>query len=290
MKFNIAYLGPEHLFHLRRDFILAIKFGLEELGHQVFLSGKSVETQCFNLLIGAYFLPADAMQKIATSGVRHAHINTEVIANDMLNFNPKKTDFIGAYLPAMRAGSFTWDVLMTNMPEHHRYENNAFFLRWGWCEKIEEISQNFSKDLDFYFFGMMTPRRVQIVNSLAQRGFRGIADGFCPYFLRNDRIARAKVNLNLIQDEKYTHVNNFRLCYLANNRSAIISEPEQDPAGYLSMTRIAAVDSLAEELADLVGAQNWKREGERAYETLRKTPMKEVLGELLDISNLGERA
>ena len=288
MRFNICYFGPDHLFHLRRDFILNLKYGLEDLGHAVFLSGKSLDSTCFNLLIGAYFLQPEVLTRISTSGLRHAHINTEVIANDMLNFNPKKTNFLGSYLPAMRAGAFVWDVLMTNVPEHVRYGNKVFFLRWGWVQELEEISQKNEKDLDFYFFGLMSPRRVNILNSLVRRGFRGLGDGFCPYFLRNDRIARAKVNLNLIQDEKYTHVNNFRVCYLANNRSAMISESEQDPAGYLSMTKVAEAGRIADSLAELITARNWQREGERAFEVLRQTPMREILSELLDLAPWGE--
>ena len=287
MKFNIAFFGPEPIFHLRRDFILATKLGLESLGHDVTLSGLQVDGARFNLLLGAYFLPPAEMKKIDASGIQFAHVNTEVIANDMLNHNPRKTDFMGAYLPSMRAGRFVWDVIQDNLAEHRRYGNNAHFMRWGWLPGLEDIRPR-DKDLDFYFFGLMSERRVAIVRELQRRGFSGLADGSCPYFLRNDRIARARVQLNLVQDTKYTHVNSFRICYLANNRAAIVSEAENDPAGYLALTRV--VDSerqVADALADLVADGRWKAQGEAAYERFREIPMKRCLEELLEASFAG---
>lgn len=286
MKFGISYFGPEPLFHLRRDFLLSMKYGLESLGHEAVLNGLSLESDCFNFVVGAYFLPTAEIPKIAKSGLRHAHVNTEVIAQDMLNFNPQKTDFLGAYLPAMKAGSFVWDVIQDNMTEYQRYGVNAHFLRWGWDPRLEDIEHRAEKDLDFYFFGMMSNRRKQIVQAVRQKGFRGAADHSCPYFLRNDRIARAKVQLNIVQEEKYTHVNSFRVCYLANNRCAIVSEHEQDPAGYLEMTRLATAQEIPDAVADLVANDKWRQQGEQAQAVMRQRPMKTILEELLDTSGL----
>jgi hypothetical protein len=285
LKFNIAYFGPEPYFHLRRDFLLAMKYGLEGLGHDVVLSGLELDTTRFNVVVGAYFLPPDALKRIEQSGVAYAHVNTEVIANDMLNHNPKKVDFLGSYLPSMRAGKVVWDVILDNMAEHTRYGNNAHFLRWGFHPKLEDIEHRAKKDLDFYLFGLMSARRQAIVQGLRERRFFGAADSSCPYFLRNDRIARAKVNLNIVQDEKYTHVNSFRICYLANNRGAILSEAESDPANYLEMAKVVhRKEEIADALADLIAGDKWKALGEAAYEKFRQVPMTRCMEELLDAS------
>jgi hypothetical protein len=289
MKFNIAYFGPEELFHLRRDFILATRYGLESLRHDVVLSGLQMDPSRFNLVIGAYFLPAAELARIDKAGVPFAHVNTEVIAQDMLNFSPQKVDFLGAYLPSLKAGRFVWDVIQDNLAEHRRYGVAAHFMRWGWHPKMEDIEHRAQKDLDFYFFGMMTPRRAQVVQELGKRGFTGIVDHSCPYFLRNDRIARARVNLNIVQDDKYTHVNSFRICYLANNRVAILSEAESDPAGYLALADVVhGPEKFADALASLLAEDRWKARGEEAYERFREVPMTRCLEELLDASFGGE--
>jgi hypothetical protein len=291
MRFNIAFLGHEPLFHLRRDFLLALKYGLEELGHDATISGRQLDTTRFNLLVGAYFLPAAEMRRIDQSGIDFAHVNTEVIAQDLLNFNPQKTDFLGAYLPSMRAGRFVWDVILDNLAEHRRYGNNAHFLRWGWLAQLEEIRHRAQKDFDFYFFGLMSERRQAIMRALFEKGFTGLYDGSCPYFLRNDRISRAKVQLNVVQDEKYTHVNSFRICYLANNRCAILSEAENDPANYLEVARVVHhKDELADALRDLLAGDQWKKQGDDAYEKFRALPMARCLEEVLDASFAGSAA
>jgi hypothetical protein len=282
MRFNIAYLGPENLFHLRRDFIFSLKYSLEDLGHEVMLSGLKLESNCVNLIIGAYFLPKDQIEKIANSGLQYINVNTEVISNDMLNFDPSKVDFLGAYLPMMRNGIVAWDAVVDNMSEYERYGVNGKFLRWGYHPALRDIRHNDRKDLDFYFFGMLSPRRKAILDRLQTAGFRGAADHSCPYFLRNDRIARSKVQLNLIQDDKYTHVNAFRICYLANNDCHILSEKENDPAGYLNYTQVVDMDNIVEKLGGAVVDNKWRDFGLKISSEFEKITMKSIMECLLE--------
>jgi hypothetical protein len=192
---------------------------------------------------------------------------------------------MGSYLPSLRAGRFAWDVILDNLAEHRRYGVRAHFLRWGWHPKLEDIEHRPQKDLDFYFFGMMSERRKLVMQELGRRGFSGIADHTCPYFLRNDRIARARVNLNVVQEDKYTHVNSFRICYLANNRCAILSEAESDPAGYLALAEVVhGKEAIGDALAQLLAGERWKARGEAAYQRFRELPMTRCMEELLDES------
>jgi hypothetical protein len=288
MKFCLSFFGAEPVFHLRRDLFLAIKYSLEDIGHDVDLSWMFLDPARFNLIVGAYFLPPQEIQKITLSGLQFAHINTEIIASDMLNFTPSKTDFLGAYLPSIRSGRFVWDAILGNLEQHRRYSIKAHFMRWGWHPKMEEINHRQPKDLDFYFFGTMSKRRQRIVQELSSRGFLGGADHSCPTFLRNDRIARARVNLNLVQHDHYTHVNSFRVCYLANNRCAILSEMEDDPADYLSVARVLRNNEpVADTLAELIADDKWKQIADAGYEIFRATPMTKCMEELLELSFSG---
>lgn len=284
MQFCLSYFGPEALYHLRRDFFLLIKYSLEDIGHDVDFSWMTLDPKRFNLIVGAYFLPPQEIKKITQSNLRFAHINTEVIAKDTLNFQPNKTD-LNAYMSSLAAGQFVWDVNYDNLGEYAQRNMKAHFMRWGWHPKLEEIVHREQKDLDYYFFGMMSERRQSIVRSLSKRGFVGGADHSCPTFLRNDRIARARVNLNLVQLDQYTHVNSFRICYLANNRGAILSEIEGDPVNYLSVARVVRnKDEIADALAELIAGNKWKELGDSGYETLRTKPMTGIMKELLEAS------
>lgn len=260
MRFNIAYLGPIQLAHLRRDFILLLKYGLEAGGHAVDIAHSEIVPDATNLIIGAYFQPPKALREIEASGYRYININTEVIGESGLNHNPAKTDLQGSYLPFIRRGIHAWDVIPENCGS-----GEFTFLRWGYCQEMEEIKHR-EKDLDWYFFGTMSERRKKIIASLPGRGF---ADHACTYMTRNDRIARAKVNLNIVQADKYTHVNSFRVCYLAQNRCAVVTEKESDPAGYLDAMTIAE-DSLADAVAEV--SRDWRRHAERAHSAFKARP------------------
>lgn len=284
LKFNIAYMGPEWLFHLRRDFLLVLKYSLEDLGHDVVLSGVSLDGSRFNLLIGTYAQKAETVDQITKSGVAYAHINTEIIANDMLNHNPDKADFLGSYLPSMESGRFVWDVVADNVPEYQSYGVNAFFLRWGSHPKMADIEHRQEKDLDYYFFGMLSERRKHLLQALKAAGLRGTADHSCPYFLRNDRISRAKVQLNLVQDEKYTHVNSFRICYLANNGCCILTEKEQDPANYLKYADVVSAADLPQIVRDYASGSRWQERGKRAQADFAEYSMTLLMEELLEKS------
>jgi len=284
MKFNLMYPGPEQYFHPRRDVLLPIKYVLEALGHEVCISGPRFESSRFNLIFGGYFLTGESMRAVARSGIQFAHVNSEIISGDMLNFNPKKVDFLNDYLPFMQKGKFIWDLVPNNMADHERHQNNAHLLEWGWHPKAQEIEHRTEKDLDFYFFGTITERRRGLLQKLLDAGLLGYTDHSCPYFVRNDRIARAKVQVNLTQTEKFSHINGIRICYLANNRCCIVSEQEIDPSNYLQYAEIINPETLVDTIKTLLHKDRWKTRGEEANEALKKRPMKDIVEQLLEKS------
>jgi hypothetical protein len=202
----------------------------------------------------------------------------------MLNYNPDKVDFMGAYLPMMQTGLARWDVVKDNIPEYFKYDSPAHFLRWGYHPAMQDINHRVNKDLDYYFFGMISPRRKAILAKLDAAGLKGIADHSCPYFLRNDRISRSKVNLNLIQDEKYSHVNSFRICYLANNDCHILSELENDPVGYLKYAEIIDTDNIVEYIKQSLKNDAWKEKGIAASKAFQEFGMNLIMENILDLT------
>lgn len=290
MRFNVVFLGPESILALRQDFLLALRHGLARCGHDVTLDWNRVDPSRLNLLVGAYFLPRENILQIARSGLRYAVVNTEVIKDDLLNHNPKKVDFLGAYVPLIQRGQFAWDVIQDNIAEYERYGVDARFLRWGYLPELEVVPHAAEKTLDYYFFGSMTPRRKAILDALDRAGFKGRHDHSSPGFVRNELIGRAKVQLNIIQKDIYTHVNSFRICLLANNRCAILSERETDPAGYLAYASVTDAETLVADMTSIINAGSWRSLGEDAYRRFSALPMETCLGRLLDDTFAGKRA
>ncbi len=282
MRFNISYLGPEWLFHLRRDFILLLKFSLEDLGHTVTLSGLTLDSSSVNLLIGAYFLDPTSLKRIQDSKIKYINVNTEVIANDMLNFNPEKVDFLNSYLPLIKNGITSWETVIDNIPEYEKYHSTVHFLRWGYHDFLCDITHKKEKDLDYYFFGMLSQRRLRFLERINKAGFRGLYDNTCPYFLRNDRISRAKINLNIIQDDKYNHVNAFRICYLANNRCMTLSELENDPAGYLRYAEIVDIDNVIDKMSHYISNNNYQDKADEHSQLFMEHKMVHIMEKLIE--------
>lgn len=281
MKLNISYLGTMDFFHVRRDLMLAIKYGLEDCGHDVSLNIGRVESDRLNILIGAYWLDTKSASDFMGSGIPYIHINTEIISNDMLNHRPEKCDFLGSYVPFMKNAKAAWDLIPQNIGEYLKYDFAAHFMPWGYVPQLKEI-QHKEKDLDFYFFGSLTQRRNEVLMKMAKSGLKGLVDQSCPYFLRNDRIARAKVQLNLVQSDKYTHVTSTRTCYLANNDCFTVSEPEHDLVGYLDSCSVVDSDNLVSFIWE--NKEKWKQKGEENCASFKTRLMKDHMLKLLDES------
>lgn len=257
-----------------------LKYSLEDLGHEVILSDGRVKENHINLLIGGYFLKKNAVDFLINSGIQYITINTEMITGNMLNHAPDKTDFDGAYLPLMKHAIGRWDGGMENMPNYDRFGVGASFLRLAYVPQLREIRHKQNKDLDFYLFGMQSDRRRKIIESIHKAGFVGEFDGSCPYFLRNDRIARAKVQLNIKQDDKFSHVNTMRVCYLANNGCYTLSEVEGDPVGYLNYADVS--ENLVDKIREVIENNTWQQKAEQYAAEYEKITMKQVMEEVLD--------
>lgn len=282
MKFNIAYMGPMSVFNVRRDFLLALQYGLQDCGHDVILNRNVVDITRLNILISTYWLTPEACRSIASSGRPYIHVNTEIIADGMLNYKPEKCDFLGAYVPIMQNAIAAWDVVEQNLDQYPKYGMQGNFLRWGYHEKLKEIEHKKDKDIDVYFFGTMSDHRKQILEDLIKAKLLVLVDQDCPTFLRNDRIARAKVNLSLSQDQKFTHVPSFRTCYLSNNDCYIVSEPMHDTVGYLDSCDVVKTKEIVSHIKET--KNDWKRRGEENCESFKRFKMKDCMQELLDLT------
>lgn len=289
MRLNIVYCGPVDTANERRDFMLMLKYGLEAAGHSVLLSFCSWEPDCLNIIFGSHNLSAPAIEKLADANIRYAIINTETIDEGMLNYRPDKCKAsFEAWLTLLQRAEFIWDTIPQNLAQYTKYQLEAEFLRWGYCPELEEIKHDKPKDLDFYFFGVMTDYRKEIINSLYTAGFKGAHHEGVPYFVRNTFIERSKVCLNLIQDPKFTHVNNFRICYLANNSVCTLAQVDNntsDMAGYLKYSWTFTKQSILEELEISIGlGRAHKIHGRLFGECFKMLTAKNILAELLEQS------
>lgn len=288
MRINIVYCGTINTANERRDFMLMLKYALEANGHDVMLSYGEI-TDRLNIICGGHNLKADFVDALAAckynSGIQYAVINTETIADGMLNYKPHKGagDF-NAFIRLLQGAKFIWDVIPQNLEQYPQYGLTAHFLRWGYVPELEEIKHDKPKDLDYYYFGVMSDYSQQTIDALNKAGFKGVVHTGVPYFVRNTYIERAKVCLNLIKDPRFRHVNNFRICYLANNGVTVVSEysdKTEDPLQYLQYTK--AFDSTRK-LIHIMENGTYYGIAKLAQAHMLGYPAKDILGELMEKS------
>ena len=89
---------------------------------------------------------------------------------------------------------------------------------------------------------------------------------------------------NLIQDDKYSPVNSFRICYLANNNCHILSELENDPAGYLKYAEIIDPDNIVELVTQSLKNDAWKEKGIAASKAFQEFGMNSIMESILDLT------
>lgn len=290
MKINIVYTGNIITANERRDFMLMLKYALEANGHDVILSFCTFDERSLNIIIGGHNVAYSLLEDMLQHKLSYAVINTESITGDCLNYKPAKGagDFHGTFIPLLQNAKFVWDVIPQNLEQYAQYGLNAQFLRWGYVPELKEIKHDKPKDLDYYYFGTMSDYSQQTIDALNKAGFKGIVHTGVPYFVRNTYIERAKVCLNLIKDPRFRHVNNFRICYLANNGVCTLAQlgsNTDDKAEYFKYTWPVTAQGLAEELAILTGlGKAYQAHGAIFKECFKMITAKDILGELLEKS------
>lgn len=159
-------------------------------------------------------------------------------------------------------------------------------LRYGVHPALAEIPDLAERPVDVFFFGDVDPypERARVIAEL--RGAGLLVDvlagsSAAPHELvRNARIARAKLDLNLAHAG---HVSPQRVVYLANNRRCCLSNTVADPDGYLAAA-LPQPDggALVEACRAIVADGSWRRRGDEAYDRVRGWSMAEEVARALD--------
>lgn len=159
-------------------------------------------------------------------------------------------------------------------------------LRYGVHPALAEVPDLVDRPVDIFFFGDIDryPERARAIAELRGAGLMVdvlAGSSASPHELvRNARIARAKLDLNLAHAD---HVSPQRVVYLANNRRCCLSNTVADPDGYLEAAMPqpdggALVDACRAIVAD----GSWRRLGDEAYERVRGWSMVEEVVRALD--------
>jgi hypothetical protein len=286
MRYNLTLVDPSgyKYAYLLTDACRYVGYGLRGLGHAVDLTVNQVDVPGKNLIVGTHLLSAQEASAIVDSGAEYVAVHSE-----WLFTRPDGTGVVSSFVGERferdygrfyQRAAAVWDPYQWNLDLIGRLgvppERLKLIATIGYHPAMDEVAHRpwREKDLDVLFFGSMTPRRSKVLDELRRR-HRVVAVLDAPKDFRNDLIARARLHLNLPGSDVYTHLSVYRVAYLLNNRSAVVTETATTHADLQAMTVAAPYGDLAEACRQALDCA--EALAERSHEQFKRTSMSEVL-------------
>jgi hypothetical protein len=249
MKFHICNFEPEGypFGHFLDDFCRLLNYSLESLGHACSMGRNQLEPSRINIIFGGHMLGNVSEVDQISRACRYIAIQHEILNPHGVNQNGNLQHFQEVYLPLLRRAAMVWEGIPRNLKPLEKLGIRAAFFRGGYHPYLQDIHLKRDRDIDFLFYGSITPHRRQMLERVQQRGYQVVATFDARAVFRNDLIARTKVNLAPIQGDGMEHFAAGRVCYLLNNRSLVVVERCEDQ-GWLEHCFVPAT---AEQWADV---------------------------------------
>jgi hypothetical protein len=230
VKFHICNIEPQGYAwgHFLDDFCRLVCYSLESLGYSCSMACNQVEPDRINIVFCGHMLGTpDHVHSIADA-CTYIAMQHEVLNADGVNLTKNKEHFDNVYLPFMQRALVVWEGIPRNLPALEKLGIRTGFFRGGYHPAVHDVRAKRERDIDFLFYGSITPYRREMLEQLSARGHQVVAvfDPRAPY--RNDLIGRARVNLAPIQGPGMEHFAYGRVCYLLNNDSLIVVERCED--------------------------------------------------------------
>lgn len=226
VKFNIAVIDPKGFpwTHFLFDTCKLICYGLEELGHDCTIRQNNLEPSRLNIIVGGHHLAsAEHVLQIAKIG-DYIVFQTEIIKEDTVNLTNTREHFENVYLPLLQRAKSVWEGASTNLRALEGFGVRTQTYVGGYVAAMEEIVHKRNKDVDFLFYGSITPHRREMLEKLKASGCSLVTEFDIQPFYRNDLIARSKLVLSPRQGDVMNQLPYGRICYLLNNRMPVVVE------------------------------------------------------------------
>ena len=286
MKFHICNIEPQgyRFGHFLDDACRLTCYSLESLGHSCSMGCNQIEPERVNIIFCGHLLRTIEEVDTIAGSCAYIAMQHEVLQADGVNLTQDTAHFQNVYLPLLRRGIAVWDGTHLNRPMSEKLGLASAFYRGGYHLAMEEIRPKRERDIDFLFYGSLTPYRKRMLERLSERGHHVVAvfDPRATY--RNDLIARTKVNLAPIQGPGMEHFAYGRVCYLLNNQSLVVVEkgPDQE---WLQDCFVSASSEHWVDICEQTLTRSDREEIRREfYARFRKLPFNEQMQNLLEAS------
>lgn len=284
MRIDLCCIGNR--FNMYRNVVALLYHALVDAGHDVTVSQNRIATDALNIIVPPMAFRVPDLVEALAGRRRYLVLGIETLDGFAHGRAPEAA---GDLEPFRRFFGEATAVLCPFRQDVERYRAitpRPVYLRYGVHPALAEIADALDRPVDVMFFGDVEPypERARVLQVLRDAGLAvdvlANASQAPHELVRNARIARAKIDLNLAHAG---HVSPQRVVYLANNQRCCISNTVADPDGYLAATLACAdVDILVETCRAVVADGSWRRRGAEAYERVAGWVMAEIVTAALD--------
>jgi hypothetical protein len=291
-KYNVTLIDPAgyKFAYLLTDSCRVIAHGLRGLGRRADLTVNTLEPDAVNVIVGGHLLVAEAADRIRASGIRYVVLQTEWLSagpDGTVHSSFQGANFERSCRAFFEGAEQVWESYDHNRALLERWSLGSGRLRrlagYGFHEDLVEIRHRpwAEKDVDVLFFGSVTPRRARVIEELS-RTLNVVAVLDAPAAFRNELIARARINLNLLATDEYQHLSLARVSVLLNNRCVVVSEQANTHPELQALMRTTEYGRLAGTCRALLATADLDAMAEAALAGYRRIPMAEVLRPIID--------
>jgi len=272
MRFNLVMLQGKgfDFLHFLFPGTQLIAASLEELGHSCMISRNGLVADRINILIGSHTLRDPAVvQQVIGSGARYVVFQTEVVLNRQVNLSGDLDHFNTCYLPLLRGAASVWEGQPGQLEFLEGLGLPVDMFSGGWHSCMETAPPRANKDIDFLFFGSVSPHRRTLLKALQDRGHRVTVTFDAPAIYRDDLVSRAKVHLAPRRAEPMRHLAYGRILYLIANRAPVVVERCDDQAWLEDCFLHAETEDWVDLCVETLARSDLEALGETFYERVQ---------------------
>jgi hypothetical protein len=229
-----------------RELIELVACGLGELGYSSVTMVNEFAPAGRHIVFCPHLLRAQDVQRVPASTILY---NFEPL-------DPPVFDSVGTFLADYAPRFRVWDYSAANVHYLSRLGCQARHVPVGYAPLLTRIARVPDQDIDVLFYGDISARRARILDRLRETGVNVVIVSDLYGAERDALIARAKVVLNIHNDDGIKALETPRVFYLLANRKAVVTEVKADvqiePDLRCAMA-LSPYDSLVQTCVDLVG-------------------------------------
>jgi hypothetical protein len=164
MRFSVCLIAPEryNFSHFLYDTCKYFCYTIEAAGYECCMVKNHLYSDRINVLIGAHNLTDPASVEQIEHAGKYIIVQSEVLNEDSIAGWPVQESYTTIYLPLLQQAYAVWDSLESNQSQLKRFGIDAELLRRvGYLSAMEEIIHKKTKDIDFLYYGSLTPHRIK---------------------------------------------------------------------------------------------------------------------------------